>query len=331
MRTAACGCKRNADDDRESLMSVIRTSVKMQRVQGQRVRLADNDGALGNWMLAPAVVYIVLLVAFPFLLSMYYSVSDATVGNTVVHFVGMDNFKRITESKTFWRSMANTFVFTLMSQVLVVILAKILAMALYKDFRGKWLVRLLILLPWVAPISLGTIGWLWIFDPVYSIINWTLRAASILPANIWPIWLGQPNLAMASIVLVDVWRLLPLATVIILAGLSGIPQDIHDAAEMDGASFWRHLFQINIPLVMPIMLIALLFGIVFTFTDMIIVYVLTRGGPFDTTQVLASLAFFTGVPGGDLAEGAAISLFLFPLLVAVVILLLTIARRTEIT
>src|SRR3546814_233475 len=131
-------------------------------------------------------------------------------------------------------------------------------MALYKDFRGRWLVRLLILLPWVAPISLGTIGWLWIFDPVYSIINWTLRALSILPPNTWPIWLGQPDLAMMSIVLVDVWRLLPLATVIILAGLSGIPQDIHDAAEMGGAGFWRHLFQINIPLVMPIMLIALL-------------------------------------------------------------------------
>lgn len=293
--------------------------------------LADKDGALGGWLLAPAVIYIVLLVGFPFLLSMYYSVSDATVGNTVLHFVGLENFKRIMDSNTFWRSMGNTFVFTLVSQVLVVILAKILAMALYRDFRGKWLVRLLILLPWVAPISLGTIGWLWIFDPVYSIINWTLRALSILPANTWPIWLGQPELAMISIILVDVWRLLPLATVIILAGLSSIPQDIHDAAQMDGAGFWRHLFQINIPLVMPIMLIALLFGIVFTFTDMIIVYVLTRGGPFDTTQVLASLAFFTGVPGGDLAEGAAISLFLFPLLVAVVILLLTIARRTEVT
>ncbi|MDT4849985.1 Maltose transport system permease protein MalF [compost metagenome] len=158
-----------------------------------------------------------------------------------------------------------------------------------------------------------------------------MRALSLLPANTWPIWLGQPDLAMMSIIIVDVWRLLPLATVIILAGLAGIPQDIHDAAQMDGAGFWRHLFLINIPLVMPIMLVALLFGIVFTFTDMIIVYVLTRGGPFDTTQVLASLAFFTGVPGGDLAEGAAISLFLFPLLVAVVIVLLTIARRTEVT
>lgn len=296
-----------------------------------RRHLLETDKWLGRCMLVPAVIYIALLVGAPFILSMYYSVSDATVGSTTLNFVGLDNFRRIMDSNTFWRSVVNTFAFTLVSQVLVVILAKILAMALYTDFRGKWIVRLLILLPWVAPISLGTIGWLWIFDPVYSIINWTLRALGFIGPDTWPIWLGQPDLAMISIILVDVWRLLPLATVIILAGLSGIPQDIHDASHMDGAGFWRHLFRINIPLVMPIMLVALLFGIVFTFTDMIIVYVLTRGGPYDTTQVLASLAFFTGVPGGDLAEGAAISLFLFPLLVAVVILLLTLARRTEVT
>lgn len=293
--------------------------------------LLEDDKWLGRLMLAPAVIYIALLVGFPFLLSIYYSLSDVTVGSRTLHFVGLENFRRILESGTFWQSLRNALVFTLLSQLLVVVLAKILAMALYHDFRGKWLVRLLILLPWVAPISLGTIGWLWIFDPVYSIINWTLHALGWLGANSRLIWLGQPNLAMASIILVDVWRLLPLATVIILAGLSGIPQDIHDAAAMDGAGFWRHLFRINIPLVMPIMLVALLFGIVFTFTDMIIIYVLTRGGPYDTTQVLASLAFFSGIEGGDLAEGAAISLFLFPLLVAVVVLLLTIARRAEVT
>nr|WP_315594922.1 sugar ABC transporter permease [uncultured Cupriavidus sp.] len=294
-------------------------------------RLTDDDRWLGRAMLAPAVVYIVLLVGFPFLLSIYYSLTDVTVGSHALNFVGLRNFRRVIESDTFWRSLGNALVFTLLSQVLVVVLAKMLAMALYSDFRGKWLVRLLILLPWVAPISLGTIGWLWIFDPVYSIINWTLRAVGMLGPHEWPVWLGQPDLAMASVIVVDVWRLLPLATVIILAGLSGIPQDIHDAAEMDGAGFWRHLFLINIPLVMPIMLVALLFGIVFTFTDMIIIYVLTRGGPYDTTQVLASLAFFTGIPGGDLAEGAAISLFLFPVLVAVVIVLLSVARRTEVT
>jgi multiple sugar transport system permease protein len=182
----------------------------------------------------------------------------------------------------------------------------------------------------VAPISLGSIGWLWIFDPVYSIINWTARALGLLAPHAWPIWLGQPSLAMASVIMVNVWRLLPLATVIILAGLSSIPQDIHDAAAMDGAGFWRHLFRINIPLVMPIMLVALLFGIVFTFTDMIVIYVLTRGGPYDTTQVIASMAFFTGIQGGDLAGGAAIALFLFPVLVAVAILFLTLARRAEV-
>ncbi|HEY9279411.1 MAG TPA: sugar ABC transporter permease [Eoetvoesiella sp.] len=291
----------------------------------------DNDKWLGRCMLAPAIIYITLLVGFPFILSILYSLSDITVGTRSLHFVGLANFSRILDDHTFWRALINTLVFALVSQVLVVVLAKILAMALYRDFRGKWLVRLLILLPWVAPISLGTIGWLWIFDPVYSVINKTLQLTGVLGPGQWPIWLGQPNLAMASIILVDVWRLLPLATVIILAGLSGIPQDIHDAAAMDGAGFWRHLFRINIPLVMPVMLVALLFGIVFTFTDMIIIYVLTRGGPYDTTQVLASLAFFTGIQGGDLAQGAAISLFLFPVLVAVVVLLLTIARRTEVT
>ncbi|CAG2155328.1 carbohydrate ABC transporter permease [Cupriavidus numazuensis] len=313
------------------LLHVATRQPAQERARHPVPRLADDDGWLGRVMLAPAVIYIALLVGFPFLLSLYYSLTDVTVGSHALHFVGLRNFRRVLESDTFWRSLGNALVFTLVSQVLVVVLGKMLAMALYSDFRGKWLVRLLILLPWVAPISLGTIGWLWIFDPVYSIINWILRAVGALGPHGGPVWLGQPDLAMASVIVVDVWRLLPLATVIILAGLSGIPQDIHDAAEMDGAGFWRHLFLINIPLVMPIMLVALLFGIVFTFTDMIIIYVLTRGGPYDTTQVLASLAFFTGIQGGDLAEGAAISLFLFPVLAAVVIVLLTVARRTEVT
>ncbi|SIT35529.1 Binding-protein-dependent transport systems inner membrane component [Paraburkholderia piptadeniae] len=286
---------------------------------------------LGPLLMAPALVYIALLLGFPFLLSIWYSLTDVTVGGQVPRFVGLENFRRVVQSPTFWQSLRNALVFTLVSQALVVVLANILALALARDFPGKWLVRLMILLPWVAPISLGSIGWLWIFDPIYSIINWTLRALGVFGPRVWPVWLGQPDLAMASVIAVDVWRLLPLATVIILAGMQGIPQDLHDAAAMDGAGFWRRLFRIDVPLLTPVMLVALLFGIVFTLTDMIIIYVLTRGGPYDTTQVLASLAFFTGIQGGDLAEGAAISLFLFPLLVAVVALLLTVAHRSEVT
>src|SRR5690606_38624593 len=136
----------------------------------------DDEAWLGRVLLAPAVLYIVALVGFPFLLAIVYSMSDVTVGTTALDFVGLRNFRRVLDDPTFWSSLRNALVFTLVSQLLVVVLGKILAMALYGDFRGKWLVRLLILLPWVAPISLGTIGWLWIFDPVYSILNWSARA-----------------------------------------------------------------------------------------------------------------------------------------------------------
>jgi len=292
---------------------------------------ADNEKWLGRVMIAPAIVYIVALVGIPFFLALFYSVSNITVGSREMAFVGLDNFRHLLHNQTFLRALRNTFVFALVSQALVLVLAKILALSLLKDFRGKWVVRLLILLPWVAPISLGSIGWLWILDSVYSVINWTARALGIFGPMTWPIWLGQPSLAMASIITVHVWRLLPLATVILLGGLTSIPQDIHDAAAVDGAGFLRHNLQITIPLVLPIMLVAVLFGVVFAFTDMIVIYVLTRGGPYDTTQVLASLAFFTGIDGGDLAAGAAIALFLFPVLAVSAFLLLRLARRTEVT
>jgi multiple sugar transport system permease protein len=292
--------------------------------------LIDHPQWLGALLIAPAVAYIVLVVGVPFCLALFYSVSDISMGSRSLDFVGLRNFAGVMETTKFRTALANTFVFAISSQLAVIVLASVLALALNRDFRGKWLVRLLILLPWVAPISLGTIGWLWILDSTYSVVNWTLEALGFVPEYGGFMWLGVPSLAMASVVLVHVWRILPLATVIILAGLASIPPDLHDAAEVDGAGFWRHTVQITLPLIRPIMLVAGLFGLVFAFTDMIVIFVLTRGGPYDTTQVLASLAFFTGIQAGDLAEGAAIAVFLFPLLVAVAILFLRVARRTEV-
>ncbi|TMB04800.1 MAG: sugar ABC transporter permease [Deltaproteobacteria bacterium] len=295
------------------------------------MRLADDERALSRVLLAPAVLYIALLVGGPFVLAIIYSLTSISLGGHSFNFVGLQNFQAALRDPSFRRALGNTVLFAFVSQILVLVLASVLAIALQREFRGKWLVRLLILLPWVAPISLGTIGWLWIFDSIYSVINWTLRYLHIFGATTWPIWLGQPKLAMVSIVTVQVWRTLPLATVILLGGLSGIPQDIHDAAEVDGARFFRHMFQITIPLVLPISLVATLFGFVFAFTDMIVVYVLTRGGPFDTTQVLASLAFFKSVDGGDLGGGAAVALFLLPVLAAAAVGMLHMARRAEVT
>jgi len=282
-------------------------------------------------MIGPAVLYIVLLVGFPFVLALYYSVSDITLGSQSLNFVGLKNFASVVGTAKFRTALKNTFIFAFSAQALVLVLGNVLALLLEKDFRGKWVVRFLLLLPWVAPISLGTIGWFWMLDSIYSVINWTLRAVGVFGSNIWPMWLGVPHLAMISVIAIHVWRLLPLATVILLAGLSSIPKDIHDAAAVDGAGFWRHHFQITLPLLTPIMTVAMLFSLVFAFTDMIVIYVLTRGGPYDTTQVLASLAFFTGIAAGDLAEGAAISLFLFPLLGATAFVFLRTARRAEVT
>ena len=299
--------------------------------RGRRLAsLIDRPQWLGTVMIAPAVAYIVLVVGLPFFLAIYYSFTNITAGSRTLEFVGLRNFAGIIDSPKFLTALRNTFVFAIGSQVLVIALATVLALALMKDFRGKWFIRLLILLPWVAPMSLGSIGWLWILDSIYSVINWTLQAAGLIGPDNWPMYLGKPYLAMMSVIGVHVWRLLPLATVILLAGLTSIPQEIHDAAQVDGAGFWPHLFRVTLPLVRPIMLVATLFGLVFAFTDMIVIFVLTRGGPYDTTQVLSTLAFFTGIQGGDLAEGAAIAVFLFPMLLAVAIVFLRIARRTEV-
>jgi multiple sugar transport system permease protein len=220
-------------------------------------------------------------------------------------------------------------VFTGVTMVLTVILANAVALILAADFRGKWIVRFCVLLPWTTPVALSTIAWLWMLDSIYSPIDWVLRELGLIDGNV--VWLGKPTLAATSVIAVQVWRMVPLAAVIIMAGLAAIPNEINDAAEVDGAGFWRRLWEITLPLTLPVTAVATLFAAVLTFTDMAVVYVLTRGGPVDSTQVLSSLAFFRGIDGGDLAQGAAIALFLFPLLLAAVIAILTAVRRMEVS
>lgn len=300
-------------------------------------RLLDSEKFLGSVFLLPAVVYIVALVGIPFFLALAFSFSDVTVGDTSLDFVGLANFARIIRTSQFRRSLLDTFLFTLVAQALIIVLANILAVVLSEDFRGKWVARMLIMLPWATPISLGTIGWLWLLDSKFSPIDWVLQAVGLLGPGT-PLgpgkhlnYLGREHLAMASVIIVHVWRLLPLAAVILMAGLTSIDRDLIDQAEVDGASFLRIHLQVRIPLILPIMYIALLFGLIFTFGDLVVVFVLTRGGPVYYTQVLATWAYFTGIDGGALADGAAIAIFLFPLLLAVAILLLRTARRMEVT
>jgi multiple sugar transport system permease protein len=282
-------------------------------------------------MFLPAVMFIVLLIGLPLALAIMYAFSDARIGSTSFHYVGLENFRSILQSPSFRDALRNSVVFTVAAQIIVIVASTILSIALAAPFHGRRIVRYLILLPWVAPISLGAIGWKWILDSIYSVITWVLVWAHVFKPYSAPMWLGEPKLAMASVILVHCWRLIPFSTVIMLAGRSAIPKEIPEAAAIDGAGFWRTEFLINVPMMLPIINVAVLFGTIFTFTDMTVVYILTAGGPFDSTQTLPNLAFSTGIQGSDLAAGAAISLFLVPVLILIAYFMLRAAHRAEVT
>jgi multiple sugar transport system permease protein len=298
-----------------------------QELADVRVTLADREGVLAWLFLVPTVVYVVALVAVPFVLAIAFAFSDVTTGDPSYNFVGLDNFRSIFGDPIFWRSLQNTLVFTGISMLLIVVLGGVVAEILVADFRGKWIVRFLILLPWTTPVALSSVAWLWLLDSIYSPIDWVLRTLGIIDGNMY--WLGRPDLAMGSVIAVHVWRLVPLAAVIMLVGLLSIPKDVIEAGRVDGAGYWRRMFEITIPMTAPLIAVAALFGAIFTFTDMTVVYILTRGGPTNSTQVLASWSYLRGIGGGDIGQGAAIALFLFPLLLAAAVLILRAVRRME--
>jgi len=292
--------------------------------------LLDRAELLGPLFIAPAILYVLVLVALPFFLAIYYSISAFTIFDPSYRFVGAKNFFDVIQSEVFQRTLINTFIFTIGAQIIGLLLGKFAAMLLMQDFPGRGLARALVVLPWAVPVSLATLAWQWMFDSLYSVINWTLIANGLVNAEHPPQWLGQQDLAMIAVTVVHAWRLFPFGVVIFIAGFTSVPKDVLDAATVDGAGFWRRNYQIILPIIAPIVVIALIFGTVFTFTDLSVVYLLTKGGPINATQVLGSLAFQVGILSGDVAHGAVICLFLFPFLLIAVVFMLRALRRREI-
>jgi multiple sugar transport system permease protein len=302
---------------------------------GSRPRLrdvAERRGFLAALLITPAVLFISLLVGAPLVLAVYLSFTDATAGSLTGRWIGLDNFRHaIFHDPIFRDAVWHTLLFTAVSQAIVIVCAGLIAHALVRNFRGRWFLRFLILLPWAAPIALSAIGFLWFYDPQGSIFNWFLIELGIVSDATKPNWLGTPNAAISSIIVVQAWRTIPFATVIFLAGISSIPQEVDDAAAIDGATGLRKFWYVSLPLQLPIAIVAILFGIIFTATDMVVPFILTNGGPFNSTEVLTTYAFHTGINGGNIGEGAAIALFMLPLLAVVAIGMLIFARRSEVT
>ncbi len=286
----------------------------------------------GYTLLAPAILYVGLLVGTPFLFSLYLAMSDATVGNPVARFVGLENFKAALESSTFYVAVRNTLVFTIGAGIMKGLLGTSLAFLLMQPFGGRSVVRALVVIPFTLPIAVSVLGWKWMFDSQFSVINWALSRLGLIGAYGtagWPVWLGQPHLALLSVMFVNVWRGFPFTAIVLLAGLTSVPPEVIDAAKVDGASFLQRFQKIIVPMIAPILFIGAAFDTVFTLSDLSIVYLLTNGGPDGATEILPTLAYNMGIRAGALGRGAAVSLFLFPLLLPAVIVLLRTLRRRQ--
>lgn len=302
----------------------------------RRAGVGDQGGLLGGLMLAPAVVYIVALVGLPFVLAIALSMSSATVGAPGIHgFVGLQNFADVLHQPAFPIALRNSVIVTIATLVVTIIFATAESELFAHDFRGKWFWQIIIILPWAMPVSLAAVNWLWLLDSQFSPVDWLLRQIHLLgpgtllgPAN-HLYYYGREWLGLGSITMINVWRLLPLATIIVLAGRTSIPRDIYEQAQVDGAGFFRVLFRITVPALGPILVVVSMFTALMVFGDMTVTAITTHGGPGFSTQILPYWAFVKGIDGGALSQGAAVALFMFPILLAAAILALRMAFRRE--
>ena len=286
----------------------------------------------GYTLLAPAALYVMLLVAAPFLFSLYLAVSDANVGDPIAHFIGLENFRAAWEMELFWLALRNSVIFLVVAAVLKSLLGTSLAFLLLQNFKGKKIIRGLVVIPFTLPIAISVLSWKWMYDSQFSVINWVLSRLGLIGqfgTEGWPIWLGDPKLALIACIFVNVWRTFPFSAIVLLAGFTSVPVEILDAAKVDGCSFFQRFRHVVAPMIFPILMIGFLFDTVFTLSDLSVVYLLTQGGPANSTKILPVLAYQIGIQAGNLGRGAAIALFLVPLLFPALIIVLRNLKRRE--
>ena len=299
------------------------------------VRPQQRAATLGVWldrqsvfswlMMAPPLLFLAALVGYPFCYGILLSLQDRPVAHPGT-FIGLKNFATNLHDPIFWQVALNTFVYTAVATLLKMVGGLALALAMNQQFPLKNLIRALMLLPFIVPTVLSTVAWMWILDPAFSVLNWLLVLLGVPKPG--PSWLGNPLLAMVSIIAINTWRGLPFYGITLLAGLQTVPPELYEAATIDGASGWQRFRYVTLPLLQPIILIVTLFSVIFTFADFQLVYVLTHGGPQNATQLFATYAFDIAMGAGQLGLGASIALAMLPAL-ALLIVALTIYLRRE--
>jgi multiple sugar transport system permease protein len=288
-------------------------------------QLFERESVFSWVMLAPGVVFLLAFVAYPFFYGIFLSLEDRRVASAGT-FVGLANFTTQFNDAVFWQVTRNTFIYTIVATALKMVGGLAMALVMNQQFCGRNLARAFLLLPFIVPTVLSTVAWMWILDPTFSVINWTLRNTGLVTENFS--WLGNARLALVSIIMVNTWRGLPFYGITLLAGLQTISPDLYEAAAIDGAGLTQRFWHITIPVIKPVLIIVTMFSIIFTFSDFQLVYVLTHGGPANATHLFATYAFDIGMSAGVLGMGAAVALAMLPAL-ALLIVALTLHLRRE--
>ena len=275
--------------------------------------LSDSRDLLGWLFMLPAAALLIVFLLYPLGLGLWLGLTNATLGEPG-EFVGFDNFLTLFADDVYWLSVFNTIVYTVVASVAKFMLGLWLAMLLNEHMPFKAFIRAIVLLPWIVPTVLSAIAFWWIYDSQFSILSYALKSLGLIKSNID--FLGDPVNARISVIIANVWRGIPFVAISLLAGLQTIPSSLYEAATLDGATGWQRFRFITLPMLTPIIAVVMTFSVLFTFTDFQLIYVLTRGGPINSTHLMATLAFQRAIPGGQLGQGAALASSMIPFLVA---------------
>jgi multiple sugar transport system permease protein len=288
--------------------------------------LLERQASLGIILMIPGALLLMVFMAYPFFLGIWLSMSDSMIGR-MGHFIGLRNFADLITDSIFLQTTRNTFTYALITVPFKAVLGLGLALALNNRMRFSNPMRAVVMMPWIVPTALSTLGWFMIFDPVFSPISWLLRQMGVINKNIN--FLGDPGLAISMLCLVNIWRGIPFFGITILAGLQAVPQELHEAAAIDGANAWHRFRHVTIPAIKGIALIASLLSIIWTFADFQLIYILTKGGPANQTHIFGTYAYQIGLSATEIGMGAAIALYMFPILSVFAMLLLMYLRKED--
>ena len=309
---------READSSRGSVLRVPRSALRVPR---------SSDAWFGYALLLPAVALITVLIGYPFVRALWLSFHKKLLGAAAAPWIGLGNYESLLRDPRFWAAVKNVFIFTGASVALKLLIGLVVALILHEALPLRNLWRSIVLLPYAMPTLVSVLIWKWMYNDTAGVLNYLLTETNIRQGPM--LWLADPGKAMASVIAVNVWRGFPFFVLTLLAGLQAVPQDLYEAAKVDGAGVWARFRAVTLPGILPVMAVVTLFSTILTFNDFAIIWVLTRGGPGNATDVLATLTYKIAIPGLELGKGVAVSVLMLPILVVLIVLLNRFISRRE--